>query len=218
MTTKGTKATTKGAEATTEMVGWSVFDAALGEDAFLVGVFYFAHFGDGVGDFDEGGVGVAAGKDDVQHFRAGEEGGFHFFGIEHFVADGVVDFVEDDEVVVAGEDGGFAFCPGVLDHFEIFRVGFSAADFDEAAAELAKGEVVAEGKHAVEFADVPGAFEELEHEDAHADADGADAGAEGGSGFAFAGAGVDEDEAFAGGGFRGVGHTYSLMWGWMVGL
>ena len=26
--------------------------AALGEDAFLVGVFDFAHFGDGVGEFD----------------------------------------------------------------------------------------------------------------------------------------------------------------------
>jgi hypothetical protein len=31
---------------------YSVFDAALGEDAFLVGVFDFAHFGDGVGEFD----------------------------------------------------------------------------------------------------------------------------------------------------------------------
>jgi hypothetical protein len=32
---------------------WSVLDAALGQDAFLVGVFDFAHFGYGVGDFDQ---------------------------------------------------------------------------------------------------------------------------------------------------------------------
>src|SRR5260370_6498456 len=34
------------------------FDAALGEDAFLVGVLDFAHLGDGVGEFDEQRVGV----------------------------------------------------------------------------------------------------------------------------------------------------------------
>ena len=32
--------------------GWLILNAALGEDAFLVGVFDFAHFGDGVGEFD----------------------------------------------------------------------------------------------------------------------------------------------------------------------
>ena len=46
------------------------FDAALGEDAALVGVFDFAHLGDGVGELDEEGVGVAAGEDDVDHFGA----------------------------------------------------------------------------------------------------------------------------------------------------
>jgi hypothetical protein len=60
------------------------------------------------------------------------------------------------------------------------------------------------GQDGVEFAVVPGAFEELEHEDAHAASDGAESGAEGGGGLAFAGAGVDEDEAFAGLGL-GVG-------------
>jgi L-ribulose-5-phosphate 4-epimerase len=50
-----------------------VFDAALGEDAFLVGVFDFAHFGYGVGDFYQLWVGVAAGEDDVDHFGAFEQ-------------------------------------------------------------------------------------------------------------------------------------------------
>ena len=61
------------------------------------------------------------------------------------------------------------------------------------------------GKNGVQFAVMPGAFEELEEEDAHAASYGAEGGAEGGGGFAFSGAGVDEDEAFAGLGFWG-GH------------
>ena len=61
------------------------------------------------------------------------------------------------------------------------------------------------GEYGVELAVVPGAFEELQHEDAHAVADGAQGGAEGGGGFALAGAGVDEDEAFA-----RVGHAGEL--------
>ena len=44
-----------------------VLDAALGQDAFLVGVFHFAHLGDGVGKFDEKRVSVASGEDDVNH-------------------------------------------------------------------------------------------------------------------------------------------------------
>src|ERR1039458_4410312 len=58
-------------------------DAALGEDAFLVGVFDFAHFGDGVGEFDEDGVGIAAGKDNVGHLGFAAEDVGDGFGVEH---------------------------------------------------------------------------------------------------------------------------------------
>jgi hypothetical protein len=37
---------------------------------FLVGMFYLAHLGDGVGQLHQQGVGVAAGEDHVHHLRA----------------------------------------------------------------------------------------------------------------------------------------------------
>jgi hypothetical protein len=50
-----------------------IFNTAPGEDALLVGVFYFAHLGHRVGQFDERRVSVAAGEDDVQHLRLAAE-------------------------------------------------------------------------------------------------------------------------------------------------
>ena len=91
-----------------------------------------------------------------------------------------------------------ASAQAVFDEADVFGVGFGAADFDEAAAHLPNDEVGRETGDGVEFAVVPGAFEELEDENAHAVAGGAEGGAEGGGGLAFAGTGVDEDEAFAG--------------------
>ena len=104
-------------------------------------MFDFAHLGDGVGEFDEEGVGVAAGEDDVGHLGLAAEDFGDGFGGEHLVADGVVDLVEDDEVPVAGEDGGGGFGPGVFDQADVFGVGLGAAYFDEAAAELLDDEV-----------------------------------------------------------------------------
>lgn len=61
------------------------FDAALGENTLLVGVFYFAHLGDGdgdgVGEFDEERVSVAAGE------VPGATSSFYFKGKQIPVAD-----------------------------------------------------------------------------------------------------------------------------------
>jgi hypothetical protein len=81
------------------------------------------------------------------------------FGGQHAVGDGVVDLVEDDEVPVAGEDGGGGLVPCGLDEADVFGVGFGAADFDEAAAELLDDEGGRGGSVeefcGVEFAVVP---------------------------------------------------------------
>ena len=178
---------------------WSELDTALGEDAFLVGVFDFAHLGDGVGEFDESGVGVAAGENDVGHLGLAAEDVGDGLGREHLVADGVVDLVEDDEVPVAGEDGVGGFGPGGFDHADVFGIGLGAADFDEAAAHLFDDEAAVGGFvedfGGVELAVVPGAFEELQDQDAHAVAGGAEGSSEGGGGLALAGAGVDQDQS-----------------------
>ena len=91
-------------------------------------------------------MGVAAGEDDVDHLRAGAQGFGDLFRCEHAVADGVVDFVENDQVPFAGEDGFAGFGPGCFDEANVFGVGFRAADFDEAAAHLLEDEVGAEGR------------------------------------------------------------------------
>jgi hypothetical protein len=192
----------------------SVFDAALSEDALLVSMLHLAHFGHGIGDGDQRRMRVAAGEDDVDHLRTSLQSFDDFGWIEHAVTDSVVDLVEDDHVPLAGENGGACFDPGVFDHANVFRVGFCAADLNEAAAHLPKNKVVAEGFSGVEFAVVPRAFQELQHEDTHAVADGAQRGAHGSGRLAFAGAGIDEDEAFArfGGWVGHVGHSISISW------
>ena len=142
-------------------------------------------------------MGVAAGENDVDHFRPRLERFDDFRRVEHAVADGVIDLVEDDHVPFARKDGLTRFFPGFFDEANVFGVGFRAADFDEAAAHLAQDEVFAEGFRRVELAVVPGAFEELEHEDAHAVADRAQRGAHRSRGLALARTGVDEDQTFA---------------------
>ena len=53
----------------------SVVDAAHGADALPVGVLHFAHLGDGVGEFDQLGRGIAPGDDDVDVRRAAGDRG-----------------------------------------------------------------------------------------------------------------------------------------------
>src|SRR6185437_13886135 len=97
-----------------------------------------------------------------------------------------------------GEDGRARLVPRGFDHADVFRIGPRAADLYEAAAKLLHHEVVAEGFHGVELAVMPGAFEELQHEDAHAVADRTQRRAHGGGRLALAGAGVVEDQSSSG--------------------
>src|SRR5580700_5466698 len=91
-----------------------IVDPPLGQYTLGVGVFHLAHLGDQVGELDEAGMGVAAGADDVDALGTVFQGGDDFGGVEHFVADGVVDFVEDDKVVFAAVDGVAAGLPAFL--------------------------------------------------------------------------------------------------------
>ncbi len=62
---------------------WSILDPALREDAFLVGVLYFAHFRHSIGELHEQRMGVAAGQDYVHHLRLGFQSLCHDLRIEH---------------------------------------------------------------------------------------------------------------------------------------
>ena len=87
--------------------------------------------------------------------------------------------------------------PGLLHQANIFRIRLCAADLHESPAHLLQHKVVAEGLDGIQFAVMPGALEELQHQHAHAISHGSQGRAHGGSGFALAGAGVDEDQAFS---------------------
>src|SRR5271165_6774729 len=169
----------------------------LGENALGVRVLHFFHLSDQVGEFDQLGMSVAAGADDVNASRTAAQGVNDHIGFQHFVADDVIYLVEDDQIVFFGVDGVAASLPALFSELDVLRIGFRAANFDEAAAHRANFKfVVAQHFGGVEFAIVPGSFDELNHEHAETLTDGAKCGAEGAGGFALAGAGVDDQESF----------------------
>src|SRR5712664_1156547 len=177
---------------TLELVA-SVVDPPLSQYTLGVRVFHLAHLGDEVGELDELGMGVAAGADDVDALGTVFQSFDDFSGVEHFVADGVVDFVEDDEVELAAVNGVAAGLPAFLRQLNVRRIGFGAADLDEAAAHGADFKfVVAEHFGGVQLTVVPGTLDELDHQDFEALADGAKGGAERAGGFALARPGVND--------------------------
>ena len=68
-------------------------------------MFYLAHLGDGIGHLHQQRVSVAAGEDDVHHLRTPAQGLGHHGGVQHSVADGIVDLVQNDHIPVAGVYG-----------------------------------------------------------------------------------------------------------------
>src|SRR5882762_7658206 len=174
-----------------------VVDPPLSQYTLGVGVFHLAHLGDEVGELDELGMSVAAGADDVDALGAVLQGLGDFVGVKHFVADRVVDFIEDDKVVLAAVDGVAAGFPAFLRQLDVRRVGFSAADFDEAAAHGANFKfVVTKHLGGVELAIVPGTLDELDHQHSQALAHGAKGGAERAGGLALARSGINDEESF----------------------
>src|SRR6266481_2383598 len=171
-----------------------IVDPPLSQYTLGVGVFHLAHLGDEVGELDKLGMGVAAGADNVHALRAIFQRFDDFAGVEHFVADGVIDLVENDEVVLSAVDGVAAGLPTFLCELDVGRIGFGAADFDEAAAHGADFEfVVTQHFGGVEFAVVPGTLDELDHQHAQALAHGAKGGAERAGSLALARPGVNDE-------------------------
>ena len=165
----------------------------LGQNALCVRVFDLFHLGDEVGQLDQFGMSVSAGADHVNVFGAGAEALDDLVGIEHFVADDVVDLVEDDEVVGAAVDRVAAGRPAFIRHLDVFGIGFCAADLYEAATHRPDFElVVAEHFGGVEFAVMPRTLDELDHQDAQPLADGAKCGSERAGRFALARTGIDD--------------------------
>ena len=122
--------------------------------------------------------------------------------VQHSIADGVVDFVQDHHVPVAGVDGFASLRPGSLNKANVLRIGFRSSDLHKAAPHLLHHEIRSEGLYRIQFSVVPGALDELQHQDPHAAAHCTQGGAHGSGSLALAWAGVDQDQAFAGVGHR----------------
>src|SRR5215471_4609114 len=86
-----------------------VLDSPLCHHALFVGVLYLAHLRYRVGKFDNCRMGVAPRQDNMHHVRFLLEAFHDFARVEHPVADGVVDFVKNDQIPVAGLDCLFRF-------------------------------------------------------------------------------------------------------------
>ena len=160
-------------------------------------VLEFGHFGGDVDFGDEIGREVAAGEAEIGFLGAISDDGFEVLALEQPVCYCVVDFVADDEVVIAGScglkgevetaEGGFDVC---------FLVWGLVGDI-EALAFFVMSELVREGFG--EFGDrnvfgcIP-CFDELDEGDAHASAERAQSEPERGRGFALAFASVGDDD------------------------
>jgi hypothetical protein len=168
-------------------------------------MFDLAHLGDQIGQLDQARMRVAAGADDMDVLGARGQRGDNFFGVEHAVADDVIDLIQDDQVVSSALNLREAELPGLLAQAHVFGIGLRAADFHKAASHGPNLDlVVAQEFGCVKLAVMPGAFNELHHEHAQALTHGAKGGAEGTRGLPFSRAGVDDEEAFAfGHGFPG---------------
>jgi len=110
-----------------EVVPMTISDCMLQLHSFLgayaevlEGVFDDGHVGDGVGQVDEFFGGVAAGDDDVLHVGAVLEVVQDLVEVEVFVAQGDVEFVEQDQAVAVVLEHAGDFFPGVFGGFDVF--------------------------------------------------------------------------------------------------
>src|SRR5690242_17154154 len=102
---------------------------------------------------------VASRQDDMHHFRLALQRSYDFGGIEHAIADRVVDLVANNQNPIAALYCAFALEPSDLDHADVFGIGLLSANLYEAAAHLPHNELVAKGLHGIEFAVMPRSFE-----------------------------------------------------------
>src|SRR5271155_1225812 len=159
---------------------------------------HVAHFRHEIGCFHQLRMGVASRADHVHALGPLFERVYHAFRIKHLVADHVVDFVKHHQIVLLAVNLLAAIFPGLLAHANVFWVGFRAADFHETAAHRPDFElVVAQHLGRVEFAIVPGAFDELDHKDPQSLTNSAKRRSERASGFSLARPGVDDQESLA---------------------
>src|SRR5437588_3765611 len=140
---------------------------------------------------------VPAGTNHVNAFRSLLERFTPFVGIEHFVADRVVDLIEDHQVVFAAVNRLAPGFPTFARQLDVLGVSFRAPDFHKASSHRSNLElVVAQQLRCVKFAVMPRTLDELHHHHPQPLSHGAKRGTQRASGLAFPRPGVNDQQSF----------------------
>src|SRR5205823_7323819 len=127
-------------------------------------------------------------------------------GVQHFVADGIVDLIEDHEFVFAASDLLVCKPPGFLDEPYVLRVRFFGAHLDEPAAHGEdRKSIFTQHLGRVQLPVMPRALNELYHQDPKTLAYRAEPNPQGRGCLALSGPGMHDDQTFP-----DFGHLTSL--------
>src|SRR6185437_971758 len=94
----------------------SVFNPSLRDHALFVGVFYLAHFGDGVRKLDNCRMRVASRQDNMNPPWLFLQSGGDLGRIKHAITDGVIDVVDNHCIPFAGLECALPLSPGIFYH------------------------------------------------------------------------------------------------------
>src|SRR6516165_6474638 len=175
----------------------SIIDASLRQYTLRVRVFHFFHLRYQVRLFHEQRMRVPSRADHVHVLRPPLELFDYLRGVQHLVADGVVDLVQDHKVVLAAVDRLSPRFPTLFRQSDVFRVRFRPADLYKSSPHWPDLKpFVAQHFRGIELAVVPRAFDELHHQDAQALPHRAKGCPECAGRFSLAGPGVNDQQSF----------------------
>ena len=86
-----------------------------------------AHFSDEIGQLDELRMRVASRANHVDAFGPRRQRRHHFLRIQHFIADHVIDLIQDYEIIPPAVDLCAAKFPGLLAEADVLGIGLRAA-------------------------------------------------------------------------------------------
>src|SRR5580700_8054165 len=146
----------------------SILNPSLRHHTFLVSVFHLTHFGHRIGGLDNCGVSVPSRQDDVNHFRLLLQTLNHFGWVQHAITDRIVNLIQHHQIPLARLDRLLPCSPRLFHHLHIFRIRLLRAHLHKAPPHLFHHKLIPKGLDSVQLAVVPGAFQELQHQDFHA--------------------------------------------------
>src|SRR5579884_934757 len=166
----------------------------LGLDSFLEGMFDLPHLRDQIGDLDQLFMSVPAGQENMERRRFCFQEFNDLFDFEVVIADDIIDFVENDHLIVSGQR---LFHPELPRFLRLLPVPFGIFCVPgEALSHRANLKLIAEFLRRIELPVMPTPLDKLNHQDLPAVAERSKSGPEGSRGFPLACAGMDHDQPF----------------------